>query len=239
MRERMLIVNADDFGASRGISTGIVHCHTEGVLTSASLMVHGRFARQAAELARQHPDLSLGLHWDLDGQEAPPVDFEDGPAVRAELARQLEMFHELVGAAPTHIDSHHHIHQLPSVAPLARELAAPVGVPLRGDGKVTFVGGFYGQWEWEVTDLHHVSPEFLCWILENEVLDGWTEVSCHPGFVTGAYRSTYLDERAVELQTLTDPRIRERIDQLGISLASYRDFNRSATHRPDISETDD
>jgi hypothetical protein len=98
-----------------------------------------------------------------------------------------------------------------------------------GTGQVTSVGGFYGQWEWDVTDLHHVSAEFLCWILENEVLDGWTEISCHPGFVTGDYRSTYLDERAVELQTLTDPRIREQIDQLGIRVANYRDFNRSAT----------
>jgi predicted glycoside hydrolase/deacetylase ChbG (UPF0249 family) len=225
----MLIINADDFGVSREISAGIVHCHTEGVLTSASLMVHGTFARQAAELARRHPALGLGLHWDLDGQEAPPVDFEDGPAVHAELARQLEMFHDLVGVAPTHIDSHHHVHRLPSIEPIARELAAPVGVPLREDGQVTFVGGFYGQWEWEVTDLHHVSAEFLCWILENEVLEGWTEISCHPGFVTGDYRSAYLDERAVELQTLTDPRIRERIDQLGIRVANYRDFNRSAT----------
>jgi predicted glycoside hydrolase/deacetylase ChbG (UPF0249 family) len=225
----MLIINADDFGASSEISAGIVHCHTEGVLTSASLMVHGTFARQAAELAHQHPALGLGLHWDLDGQEAPPVDFASGPAVRAELTRQLEMFHDLVGAAPTHIDSHHHVHRLPSIEPIARELAAPVGVPLREDGQVTFVGGFYGQWEWGVTDLHHVSVEFLCWILENEVPEGWTEISCHPGFVTGDYRSAYLDERAVELQTLTNPRIREQIDRLGIRVGNYRDFNRSAT----------
>src|SRR6266542_1877258 len=37
---------------------------------------------------------------------------------------------------------------------------------------VAFVGGFYGQWEWGVTDLEHVSSEFLIWILRNEAGEG-------------------------------------------------------------------
>lgn len=226
MSERFLIVNGDDFGASRGISEGIIRAHTHGVLTSTSLMVHGRAAREAVAMAQEHPELSLGLHWDLDGKEAPQIEIEDAVAVRAELARQLELFGELVGGPPTHIDSHHHIHRRPEVAPVAAELALPVGVPLREDGQVAFVGGFYGQWEWLVTDLQHVSPEFLIWILRNEVGKGWTEVSCHPGFVTGDYESVYLAEREVELKTLTDPRIREEIDALGIRLVSYRDYSR-------------
>jgi predicted glycoside hydrolase/deacetylase ChbG (UPF0249 family) len=97
-------------------------------------------------------------------------------------------------------------------------------VPLRDDGRVRFVGGFYGQWEWQVTDLHHVSPEFLIWILNNEVEEGWTEVSCHPGYVTPDFTSAYLAERETEVATLTDPRVRAEIDRLGIRLASYADL---------------
>jgi predicted glycoside hydrolase/deacetylase ChbG (UPF0249 family) len=109
------------------------------------------------------------------------------------------------------------------VAPVAERVAAPLGVPLRGDGRVAFIGGFYGQWEWKVTDLEHVSPEFFIWLLRNEVGPGWTEISCHPGYAAGL-TSAYSAEREVELATLTDPRVREEIEALGISLSSYAGY---------------
>ncbi len=222
---RNLIVNADDFGASDGINRGIVEAHGGGVVTSTSLVVTGRAAAGAVALAREHPGLAIGLHWDLDGEDADPsIDLESPAAVRAELARQLEAFHELMGRAPTHVDSHHHVHRRPEIAPIARELVAPLGVPLREESEVRFIGGFYGQWEWQVTDLHHVSPQFLLWILRNEVADGWTEISCHPGYVTDDFTSVYLEEREAELATLTDPLIRAEIDSLGLRLASYAEL---------------
>jgi len=225
LSERVLIVNADDFGASEGINRGIVEAHTGGIVTSTSLMVTGSVVAGAVALARAHPELGIGLHLDLDGEQADPdLDPSDTAAVRAELARQLEVFGELMGRPPTHVDSHHHIHRRPEIEPIARELVAPLGIPLREDGRVTFVGGFYGQWEWQVTDLHHVSPEFLIWILRNEVGEGWTEVSCHPGYVSDDFTSLYLTEREAELQTLTDPSVRAEIEAAGIRLASYREL---------------
>ena len=225
MSERVLIVNADDFGASEGINRGIVEAHTRGIVTSTSLMVTGSAATEAVALSREHPQLAIGLHWDLDGEQATTeVDLSDTSAVRVELTRQLKLFQEMMGTQPTHVDSHHHVHRRPEIAPVAQELVAPLGVPLREDGQVTFVGGCYGQWEWQVTDLHHVSAEFLIWILRNEVGEGWTEISCHPGYVSDDFTSVYLTEREAELQTLTDPAVREEIETSGIRLASYRDF---------------
>jgi chitin disaccharide deacetylase len=218
---RTLVVNADDFGASEGVNRGIVHAHVHGIVTSTSLMVTGRAREEAAQLAREHPELGVGLHWDLDGDR---VGLENADAVRDELARQLDVFETLVGRPPTHFDSHHHVHRRPEVAPIAQELAAPLGAPLREDGRVRYVGGFYGQWEWQVTDLEHVRPEFLIWILHNEVDEGWTEIGCHPGFVTDDFSSVYLAEREVEVETLTDPRVRAEIRALGIRLASYADL---------------
>jgi chitin disaccharide deacetylase len=221
---RTLVVNADDFGASEGVNRGIIHTHVHGIVTSTSLMVTGPAREQAAQLAREHPELGVGLHWDLDDER---VALEDAPAVRDELARQLEAFETLLGGPPTHLDSHHHVHRRPEVWPVAQELAAPLGVPLREDGWVRYVGGFYGQWEWQVTDLEHVRPEFLIWILRNEVDEGWTEIGCHPGFATGDFRSVYLAEREVEVETLTDPRVRAEIEALGVRLASYADLPRA------------
>ena len=49
---RYLIINGDDFGASRGINRAIAELHQLGVLTSASLMIDMPAAKQAAELAQ-------------------------------------------------------------------------------------------------------------------------------------------------------------------------------------------
>ena len=37
--EKLLVINADDFGLSRGINRGIVESHERGVVTSTSLMI--------------------------------------------------------------------------------------------------------------------------------------------------------------------------------------------------------
>src|SRR5258707_3713938 len=218
---RRLIVNADDFGASTGTNRGIVECHTRGVLTSTSMMVTGAAVEEAVELSRAHPRLAIGLHWDVIGEDERDFDLDDHEAVRDEFAAQLERFHELIGRGPTHVDSHRHMHLDEGVRELFAELAAPLGVPLRGDGQVRFVGNFYAQWEWGVTDLEHVSVETLEQILREEVVEGWTEVSCHPGYVSDDYTPMYRREREAELRTLTDPRIRAAIGELGLSLESY------------------
>src|SRR5262249_18594300 len=108
--------------------------------------------------------------------------------------------------------------------PVFREMVSPLGVPLRDDGRVKFVGGFYAQWEWKVTNLEYVSVPFLQRLLREEVADGWTEFSCHPGYLSPDYAAVYLSEREAEVRTLTDPGIRETIRDLGIRLASYADW---------------
>jgi predicted glycoside hydrolase/deacetylase ChbG (UPF0249 family) len=218
---RRLIFNADDFGASTGVNRGIVECHVKGVLTSTSLMVTGRAVEEAVALGREHPELAIGLHWDVWGEDEREFDTSDEAAVREEFERQLDEFVRLVGRLPTHVDSHRHAHVEDHVMPVFRELVEPLGVPLRGDGQVTFVGGFYAQWEWKVTNLDYVSVPFLTRMLREEVGEGWTEFSCHPGFVSADYDAVYLAEREAEVRTLTDPRVRQAIDELGIELTSY------------------
>ena len=224
---KFLIFNADDFGASSGINRGILECHTRGVLTSASLMVTGRAVREAVSISRDHPALAVGLHWDVWGEDEREFDLGDGAAVRDELRRQLDRFEALVGRLPSHVDSHRHAHRDPRAWPLFLELVEPLGVPLRGDGRVRFVGGFYAQWEWKVTNLEYVSVAFLERMLRDEVPDGWTEISCHPGYRSPGYDAVYLAEREVEVATLIDPRVRAAVGELGIRLVSYHDWGRS------------
>jgi predicted glycoside hydrolase/deacetylase ChbG (UPF0249 family) len=222
-----VIINADDFGASAGINRGIVEAHARGVVTSTSLMVTGRAVHEAVAMSKDHPRLGIGLHWDVWGEDERTFDLGDHRAVRDEFARQIDVFHRLMGRAPTHIDSHRHAHREPIVAELFRQLAAPLGVPLRHDGRVRYVGGFYAQWEWTVTELKYVSVEYLQQLLRDETTaQGWTEIGCHPGYVSDDFTSVYLAEREHELRTLTDPRVRRTIDELGITLCNYVDHAR-------------
>jgi predicted glycoside hydrolase/deacetylase ChbG (UPF0249 family) len=218
---RHLIFNADDLGASEGINRGIIETHAAGVVTSASLMTTGRAAAEAAALAREHPGLAVGLHWDVWGEDEREFDLTDEVAVRRELERQLEDFVSLMGRPPTHLDSHKHAHHEGTAPRAFSEVAAQLGVPVRGDGRVQYVGGFYAQWEWQVTQLEYVSVEFLQGLLATEAVSDWTEIGCHPGYRSPGFSSPYEYEREAEIRTLTDPRVRETIEELGLELVSY------------------
>src|SRR3954465_14971640 len=118
MQERYLVVSADDFGACRGLPRGIAAPHPKGVGTSTSLMVPGPAADEAARLSREHPDLSIGLHWDILGEDEREFDTYDLDAVRREFSDQIKRFEDLIGRGPTHIDSHRHTHRQPHLRPV-------------------------------------------------------------------------------------------------------------------------
>jgi predicted glycoside hydrolase/deacetylase ChbG (UPF0249 family) len=148
-----LIVNADDFGISERINAGIVHAHREGIVTATSLLAVGRAFEQAVHLSRAVPSLDVGVHLTLVA-EAPllrrnsSLVGEDGrfPAsggvlaarwltgrvrkseVRAEWSAQIERVLEQ-GVRVSHLDSHQHVHVLPGLADLTRDLAARYGIP--------------------------------------------------------------------------------------------------------------
>jgi predicted glycoside hydrolase/deacetylase ChbG (UPF0249 family) len=229
---KLLVFNGDDFGASAGINRGIIQCHIAGPVTSASLMVTGAAVADAVAMSRDHPGLAIGLHWDVCGEDDRPFDLDDVRAVREEFHRQLGEFERITGRLPTHIDSHRHVHLSPQLLPIFQELVAPFGTPLRGDGRVNFVGGFYAQWEWRITNLEYVSVAALQRMLREEAIDGWNEFSCHPGFMTDDYVTVYGTEREAEVRTLTNPAIRSTIDALGIRLVSYADFPRTKSPLP-------
>jgi predicted glycoside hydrolase/deacetylase ChbG (UPF0249 family) len=215
---RLLVINADDFGLSRGVTDGILATHERGVVTSTSLMVDEPAAAYAAESATSFPDLGVGLHF----VEPEGVDLDDPKRAKDAFARQLERFRELMGTDPTHVDSHHHVHAEPDRMPTFSELATRLNVPLRHDGRVAHIGGFYAQWEPGVTQTRYICREFLVRLVREEARGSATELSCHPGYVTGDFSSSYLEERAIELRTLTEPGLRQEIEATGVKLVSFR-----------------
>jgi len=216
---KRLIVTGDDFGASRGISRGIVDAHERGILTSTSLLVDRPTSEHAAALARRHPNLSVGLHLELDAVTPERV--------TAECRRQLARFCALIGAPPTHIDSHHDVHRDPlilrDVLALARGAGEGKGVLVRGHSAARHVGKFYGRWG-GATHPEQIGVDGLLRLLDTELRDGVTELSCHPGYVDPDFDSTYLAEREMELRTLRDPRVQRGLEERAIHLIGFHDL---------------
>lgn len=62
---KYLIVNADDFGLSKGINEGIIKAYREGILTSTTLMVNMPAFNQAVSLAKENVGLGVGVHLNI------------------------------------------------------------------------------------------------------------------------------------------------------------------------------
>ena len=220
-----LIVNGDEFGASRGINRGILEVHREGILTSASLMVDMPASEEASRLVRRTPDLSVGVHVAVTCESgAPRFDWDDADRCGAELARQLERFEKLTAELPTHLDAHHNVHRDPRLLPHFLELARRVGLPLREHSPVRYFSEFYGQWDGEPHP-EQISVESLLRMIEAEFTTGSSELSCHPGYVDADFPTGYSDERELERRTLCHPSVRARLDALGVRLVGFRDLD--------------
>jgi len=224
---KRLIVNADDFGASRGINRGILESARRGIVTSTSLLVNAARSEEAVQASRMIPELSIGLHVDLDAALRQGV-ADDPGRLRDELQRQFATFVNLMGREPSHIDAHHDVHRDPRVLPAFLELARGAGLPLRGHGAIRYVSRFHGRWNGE-SHPEQVGPEELQRILEADVLEGTTELGCHPGYVDAEFQTSYTIEREVERRTLCDPSIPSALRRYGIALVSFRDVGRPAS----------
>ena len=231
MADRWLVVNADDFGRSPGITRGIIHAHERGIVTSASLMVRWPAAMEAAVYARARRGFGVGLHIDLGESSCrngfwrllySVVPLHDQGAVEAEVARQLASFRELMGRDPTHIDSHQHMHHREPVRSVLASVAARLGVPLRGaTRKLRHCDAFHGRTSAGTPFPEAISRSMLLWII-SQLPPGVTELSCHPGYADDVEEeAAYREERAREVAALCDPAVRLALSRLGIELTTF------------------
>ena len=234
--ERLLIVNADDFGQGHGVNRGVFRAFEHGIVTSASAMVRWPAVQEAAAYAREHPSLGVGLHVDLgewafrDGEWIPlyEVVLIDEAAVRDEIDRQVSTFHGLFGRDPTHLDSHQHRHREQPILSAMRAASDRLGVPLRDHSPVRYCGSYYGQ-----TGEGEPRPE---WITVDSLValiescgPGVTEIGCHPGDGTDPDLPTmYKRERATEVAVLCDLRVRAAITRHGLGLRSFAEATAGA-----------
>ena len=226
---RFLIVNADDFGQSRGINRGIIAAHENGIVTSASLMVRCPAAVEAAAYARAHPALGLGLHVDLgewiyrNGEwvaRYEVVSTVNADQIAKEIASQIAVFYWLTGRRPTHLDSHQNVHLREPARRCFIEAAARCALPLRQHTPgLHYRGDFYGQTAEGLPLPEAIEADRLIRIIRT-LPPGLTELTCHPGEADDI-ETTYRHERALELRTLCNPRVRDALTAAGVALCSF------------------
>ena len=149
---KYLIVNADDFNLTEGVSRGIVDGHLRGIITSTTVMVNLPGLMRSRDLARDADRLGLGLHvnftlgapvlpgatvrslTDASGHFVRDRDrlgqFGVPSEIRDETAAQATRFKEVFGCLFTHLDIYYHMYRLPRVFAAVLEVAADLGVLL-------------------------------------------------------------------------------------------------------------
>lgn len=141
-----LIVGADDYGLSPGVSAGILSLIDRGALSATSCMTTFPEWPEAAAHLRHARPVALGLHLTLTDFEplgpcrslAPAGRFPSlgqlwrraltgglpANELHDELSRQLDRFEQRLGRPPDYLDGHHHVQQLPVVRDVVVALAA-------------------------------------------------------------------------------------------------------------------
>lgn len=250
---KRLIVNADDCNLTRGVTRAVIRAHRQGIVTSTTFLINLPVHDADIRTLKRLPNLGIGLHLNITlGRPVSPVStipglIEDGlfhkrsfyrshkPAaaqIYREYEAQIKKFKKVFGWLPTHLDTHHQLHDefffMKIISRLARSWKLPVrrsilmnakrpvpGLALKSL-KTThlLVGNLDPAMHWRRTSLLKVLKSLPA---------GLIEIMCHPGYNDRALDriTSFTAGREAELHALTDPVMKSRIKTLGIDLTHY------------------
>ncbi|MFQ9922834.1 MAG: carbohydrate deacetylase [Beduini sp.] len=250
-----LIVNGDDFGMCEGVTLGILKAHRDGILRSTTMMTGMPFAAQAAQMAKDYPNLGVGLHFNLtagrpvcDPKEIPslveadgsfhsnswheknkknPQDMVNYEEVYKEYSAQLQRFIELTGHMPDHFDSHHGSSDYPLLHAQLQKLIDQYDVPTRCS--FDYIDCNYERPAYFSTFYDKLAAvEYFTEDQDHLLEKDLVETMCHPAFVDDFLYTTssYNVQRTKELSVLCDPRVLEWIKINHVELINFQDLKK-------------
>lgn len=228
-----LVINADDFGYTKANTAGIIEGYRQGVIRSTTALCNMPYLEWGRDLAKDCTGLGIGVHLTLtlgkaltggrsftDGQgnflsrkEIYTADL-DPDEVYAEWKAQIERYIQVFGHKPSHLDSHHSVHDFnEQQKAIVLRLAEEYGLHVRRYGPYQYVSGFYGP---------TATREDLLRILE-ENAGRDIEIMTHPGYCDlELYReSSYNVHRVQELDVLCSREVLDYVRDHGIELTHY------------------
>ena len=154
--DRLLIVNADDYGLTPAVSRGILRGVHDGVITSTSVLVLGSGFSRSVGWLRDEGQVGVGVHLALVGEDPPLTPAREIPTlvdrrgrlprswrqllprvmakridvadIERELEAQIRAMHD-AGLSVDHLDSHQHVHMFPGLREVVVDLAHRFDVP--------------------------------------------------------------------------------------------------------------
>lgn len=249
-----LIVNGDDFGITHACNIAIIDCFQQGIMTSTSMMTNMPYAKEAAKLWEEHPQLSVGLHLNLTvgfplGKGLKTICNEEGSfhkrilniksedidveEMRRECQMQMDKFIELTNRIPDHINSHHGIERIPGGKDVLQALSIRYDIPIRQLTNMDNSSSVSYSTKYVIPKKRYAQPstikieEITNLFTDEEIKqDGYFEWLGHPG---------YIDFELLQLSSLTTGRcmdaycfcsdaIKKWIKDNHIELITYRDL---------------
>lgn len=240
-----LVVRGDDFGMCHAVNEGIKRAFTNGIVTTASAMAPCPWFGEAMRITKDNK-IPVGAHqtltceWDYfrwrpltDGRSLAGADGTFYPSVEqasqhlnhhdavTELLAQVDKF-RIAGVRLDYLD--HHMGS--ALAAAYAEVSTRTGIPFLYSDEIRS----------QLTSFDELSPRDAAgkkaWMLGYlaRLPPGVHLLVCHPGVasselesLTGPDSVPYrwaADYRVSDLDVLTDPEVRELIDDLGIALCS-------------------
>lgn len=244
-----VIMNADDFGFSKGVNLAILEGFQHGILTSTSLMVNMPGFEHAVSLMKQYPDLlHVGIHLvttvqysvvkglktltdenDHFYRDPEIIEKSDQSELDKEYQAQMDKF-LATGLKPDHIDFH--VCTTPKQLKAAMKLAQKYHLPMRAqdqqiEGILKEHGIVYAPCH--IPDFYdHGTVNTLLKLFEKALDEKreMIELALHPAYVdqTLLDLSSYHVQRAREFASLMNPEVATFIQQHDIELISFEDL---------------
>ncbi|MFH1800026.1 MAG: ChbG/HpnK family deacetylase [Candidatus Omnitrophota bacterium] len=245
MKQKMLIVNADDCNLTSQVTSAILKAHENGIVTSTTFLINLPVGPGVVRELLGRKKLGIGLHINVtlgkpvakpelvrsllqkDGRfkkkeqysekRLPPVS-EIAEEFKAQLLKFVKVFKRL----PTHVDVHHHMHDFRPFLEALAAIARKHNLPVRWTRLLTEPEVRNAHKDLKTTDHFYgnIDPHTF-WT--EEVLrhllftlpEGTSEIMCHPGWV---------DDELCSISSLTIPRERE------YQLFSLKELRRYVDH---------
>lgn len=227
-----IIFNADDFGYTKSVTDGIIHACKNGVVKSTTALVNTPYLEYSHQEAKTCPFLGVGVHLNLTIGKAltnnltlsddqgnffyprelleKDLDLEE---VYREFKAQIERFIAVFEKMPSHLDSHHGMHDFKENLSVTMRLAQEYGLPVRRYGNYRFVGGFFDD---------SVTVDALIELIESHAGSD-LEIMTHPGAcdLELFLSSSYSWQRVREMAVLCDGRLQGYLDDMEIEVTNY------------------
>lgn len=227
-----VIINADDFGYTKAVTKGIIKGYHEGIIRSTTALCNMDDLEYGHSLLKDCPNLAVGVHLTLtlgksltknttlsdeNGFFYKPNQLKnhvfDLEEVYLEFKAQIEKYIEVFGKKPSHLDSHHGMHDFQNNYTVTKKLAQEYQIPVRRYSEYLFVSDFVNE---------NISVQGLIKIFEKYKNEN-IEIMCHPGECDLELykKSSYVAKRVEELFVLCHQDILDYVEREHIILTNY------------------